>query len=80
MSTVVIEKYVDGICVETVRLPAAPLHVLAGLLPVSARHQLRRHGLDIEALLHDATSASDAQWMDIEEKQVSKRIRISRQD
>lgn len=80
MSTVIIEKYVDGICVEELRLPAAPLQFLAGLLPTKARRELRRHGLDLEELLHDAAPASRAQWMDIEEKQVAKRIRITRGD
>lgn len=80
MSTVIIEKYVDGIWVEKIQLPAAPLRFLAGLLPDRARRDLRRHGLDVEALLNDAASSSGPQWMDVEEKKVAKRIRISRRD
>lgn len=80
MSTVIIEKYVDGIWVEKIQLPAAPLRFLAGLLPARARRDLRRHGLDLEALLNDAAAVSGPHWMDIEEKKVAKRIRISRRD
>lgn len=79
-STVIIEKYVDGIWVEKIQLPAAPLRFLAGLLPARARRDLRRHGLDLEALLNDTASFSGPHWMDIEEKKVAKRIRISRRD
>lgn len=80
MSTVIIEKFVDGICVETLQLPAAPLQFMARLLPVMARQDLLRHGLDIEALLNAPASSSAPQWMDIEEKKVAKRVRISRSD
>ncbi len=80
MSTVVIEKYVDGICVEEMQLPAAPLRFLAGLLPAGAKRQLFGQGLDIEALLNEDSRSAGVQWMDVQEKQVAKRIRISRRD
>lgn len=80
MSTVIIEKYMNGICVEKLRLPIAPLQFLARLLPGRARSDLLSHGLDLDALLNDSISSSIPQWMDIEEKKIAKRIRISRGD
>ncbi|MCJ8148657.1 hypothetical protein [Shinella sedimenti] len=80
MSTITIEKYVDGIRVEELKLPTAPLRFVAGLLPARARRELLQHGLDIDALLYGATPSPEPQWMDVEEKNVAKRIRISRQD
>lgn len=79
MSTVIIEKYVDGVCVEEMQLPAGPLRFLAGLLPSSAHRELFRHGIDLDTLLNEPQS-SGAQWLDIEEKQVAKRVRITRRD
>lgn len=78
MSTVIIEKYVDGVPVETFQVPAAPLQLLARLLPAGARRGLLRRGLDIDALLGDAQSYAGDQWIDVEEKRVAKRVRISR--
>lgn len=80
MSTVIIEKYVDGIRKEELRLPAAPLRLLARFLPGSARRGLSGHGLDLDALLNGPASSSAPQWIDIEEKKVKKRIRITRRD
>ncbi|MEN5081690.1 hypothetical protein ABE438_04320 [Bosea sp. TWI1241] len=78
MSTVVIEKYVDGVRVEEFQVPTAPLRLLARLLPAGARRGLLRHGLDLDTLLDDSRPHEGAQWMDVEEKLVAKRIRISR--
>lgn len=80
MSTLRIEKYVDGICVEDMKLPLAPLRFLAGLLPPQARRDLQRHGLDVDALLSDTAAAAPAQWLDVEEGRVSKRVRFSLHD
>lgn len=80
MSTLRIEKYVDGICVEDMNLPLAPLQFLAGLLPPQARRDLRRQGLDVDALLSDAAAAAPVQWLDVEEGRVAKRIRFSLHD
>lgn len=80
MSTIVIEKYVDGICVDALKLPVAPLQFLTGLLPEQARQHLRRRGLDIDALLDAAGPADVVQWLDIQEGQTAKRVRILRQD
>lgn len=80
MSTVIIEKYVDGVCVEQLQIPAKPLQILSSLLPGAAKRELTRHGLDLDALLHDPASPAMTQWMDIEEKDVAKRIRICRHD
>lgn len=79
MSTVLIEKFVDGICVEKLQLPVTPLQLLARLLPAKARRDMLRHGLDIDALLKDPPTSFTEQWLDVEEKKVAKRIRISRQ-
>ncbi len=79
MSTIMIEKYKDGVCVEKLQLPAAPVRCLARLLPSKARHALLSHGLDLTVLLNDI-SRSEPQWMEITEKNVVKRIRISRLD
>lgn len=79
MSTISIEKYVDGICVEELQLPVAPLQFLAGLLPKRARRALWRHGVDLDALLN-ADEPGAAQWLDVKEGGVSKRVRISRRD
>ncbi|PYB71825.1 MULTISPECIES: hypothetical protein [Rhizobium] len=80
MSTIIIEKFVDGICVEELQVPAGPVQFLAGLLPRKAREELLRHGLDIEGLLKDPAAFDTPQWLDVEEKQVAKRVRISRRD
>ena len=80
MSTILIEKYVDGVCVEALNLPLAPLKFVNGLLPGVARQQLRRRGLDIEALLDGRGEKRAAQWLDVEEGQTAKRIRIVRRD
>jgi hypothetical protein len=77
MSTLKIEKYVDGACVEAFQLPVGPLKFLAGLLPGQARQDLLRRGLDIDALLAD-TGHGTTQWLDVEENQLAKRIRFSR--
>lgn len=79
MSTLIIEKYVDGICVEKLQLPVTPLQLLAKLLPSKARRDMLRHGLDIDALLNDPPTTFTEQWLEVEEKKVAKRIRISRQ-
>ena len=79
MSTVLIEKFVDGICVEKLQLPVTPLQLLARLLPAKARRDMLRHGLDIDALLNDPPTSFTEQWLDVEEKKVAKRVRISRQ-
>ena len=78
MSTIVIEKYVDGICVEELNLPVAPLKFLAGLLPNQARRELQRHGIDVDTLLNDADPAAGEQWLEVEEGTVAKRVRITR--
>lgn len=78
MRSILIEKYVDGICVEELKLPVAPLQFLAGLLPNQARRELQRHGIDVDALLNDTAPAVAAQWLEVEEGAVAKRIRISR--
>ena len=80
MSTVIIEKYIDGVSVEKQQVPAALLRFVSGLLPSSAYRQLLRHGLDIDTLLNEQVADSEPQWMDIKEKGVTKRIRISRHD
>lgn len=80
MSTIIIEKYVDGIREEQLRLPAAPVRLLARFLPGSARRSLLGQGLDLDTLLKGPASSSEPQWMDIEEKKVKKRIRIVRCD
>ncbi|WP_224701032.1 class I SAM-dependent methyltransferase [Devosia aquimaris] len=77
MSTIEIEKYVDGVCVEALNLPLAPLQFVSGLLPRQAHEQLRRRGIDIDALL-DGTPV--AQWLDVQEGQTAKRIRVIRRD
>jgi hypothetical protein len=77
MSTILIEKYVDGIAVEQLRLPTAPLQFLAGLLPGQAHRALQRKGLDVNSLLNDATRT---QWLEVTEANVAKRVRISRID
>lgn len=80
MSTIVIEKYVDEICVEQLELPVRPLQLLAKLLPKQAWRQLERRGLDVEALLNDAVPHSGVQWLEVKEKDVLKRVRIMRRD
>ncbi|MDH7804799.1 MULTISPECIES: hypothetical protein [unclassified Rhizobium] len=80
MSIIIIEKYVDGNRVEVLQFPAAPLRFLARLLPVKIRSGLLRRGLDIDTLLNGSTPSFTPQWMEIEEKKVAKRIRISRRD
>ena len=78
MKAIHIEKYVDGICEERLTLPVAPIKFLAGLIPDQARRQLLRQGLDLGALLDDTGDVALTQWLDIEEKQIAKRVRISR--
>ncbi|MBB3929591.1 hypothetical protein GGR25_000610 [Kaistia hirudinis] len=80
MSTIVIEKYVDEICVEQLDLPVRPLQLLARLLPKQAWRQLERRGLDVEALLNDAVPHSGNQWLEVKEKDARKRVRILRRD
>lgn len=80
MSTIVIEKYVDAVCVEQLELPLRPLQFLAKLLPKQAWRQLERRGLDVEALLSDAVPHSGVQWLEVKEKDVLKRVRIMRRD
>lgn len=79
MSTILIEKYMNGVCVEKLQLPVAPIRFLARLLPSKARHALLSYGLDLSVLLNDI-SRSEPQWMEITEKNVVKRIRIYRLD
>ena len=78
MKAIHIQKYVNGLCEEELTIPVAPVRFLAGLMPDRARHELLRHGLDLDALLDDAAEGTPTQWLDIEEKQVAKRIRITR--
>ena len=80
MSTIVIEKYVDEICVEELELPVRLLQILARLLPKQAWRQLERRGLDVEALLNDAVPHSGVQWLEVKEKDARKRVRIMRRD
>jgi hypothetical protein len=77
MRTIHIEKYVDGVRQEAITLPLAPLRFLVGLLPQRARRELERQGLDLQALFDD-TPAPLTQWMDVKEKGLAKRIRITR--
>jgi len=78
MGTIVIEKFVDGICVEELKLPVAPLKFLAGLLPSQAHRELQRHGIDVATLLNDRDAAADEQWLEVQEGTVAKRVRITR--
>lgn len=78
MSTIIIEKYVDGICVEKLGLPVAPLRFLTRLLPGRLKRDLLLHGLDVDALLYDSATSSAEQWIDVKEGNIVKRIRISR--
>ena len=80
MSTIVIEKYVDEICVEQLELPVRALQFIAKLLPKQAWRQLERRGLDVEALLNDAVPHSGVQWLEVKEKDVLKRVRVMRRD
>lgn len=80
MTTILIEKYVEGACVEELRIPVGPLQFVAGLLPGSAFQELQRQGLNLDALLNETNPDRAVQWLDVEEKNVRKRIRISRQD
>ncbi|MBN9333236.1 hypothetical protein [Devosia sp.] len=79
MKTIHIEKYVDGVPQEVLSLPIAPIRMLAGLLPAEARWRLQQHGLDLDLLLEDTPNVP-AQWLEVEEGAVAKRIRISRTD
>jgi hypothetical protein len=76
MKTIHIEKYVDGIRQEELNLPVGPVRFLAGLLPNDMFRQLQQQGLDVEALLSEPNS-SEAQWLDVTEGGVAKRIRVS---
>ncbi|MCX2698232.1 MULTISPECIES: hypothetical protein [Ochrobactrum] len=78
MNFILIEKYVDGICVEQFKLPAAPLKFLSRLLPNRALRELQHRGLDIIALLNDTDQNAAVQWMEVGEGKTVKRIRISR--
>lgn len=78
MSTILIEKYVDGVRVEEFKLPAGPLKFLLGLVPAPALQELQSHGLDLKALLNNSVAAP--QWLDVEEAHITKRVCVSRQD
>ena len=80
MSNIVIEKYVDGICVEKLSLPVAPLRFLAKFLPNQARRELQRCGLDVQALLNDTERAPAEQWLEVQEGNVAKRLRLALHD
>ncbi len=79
MTSIHIEKYVDGICEEHLRVPVGPVKVMAKLLPGSVYRELRRKGIDLLALLDEPGSAP-VQWLDVREGDVAKRIRITRGD
>ncbi|SHO65925.1 hypothetical protein SAMN02745172_02574 [Pseudoxanthobacter soli DSM 19599] len=76
MKMVRIEKYVQGVTQERFKLPAGIARLVVRLLPTEARAQLRRRGLDVDALLNTATPAGDVQWLDVREDGVEKRICI----
>ena len=74
MTKVLIEKYVDGIVVEQIQLPAKPLLFLAGLLPMRAHQELWGKGLDVTSLLNRTTPTH---WLEAKEGNVTKRVRVS---
>lgn len=77
MKMVRIEKYVQGVAQERFKFPAAVARLVVRLLPTEARAQLRRRGLDVDALLNAATPAGGVQWLDVREDGIEKRICIS---
>lgn len=78
MTTIHIEKYIDGVKQESLSLPVRPLRFFADLLPGLAQRELSRHGLDLRALLEESATNAQAQWLDVREGGVQKQIRISR--
>ncbi len=76
MKTIHIEKYVDGIRQEELSLPVGPIRFIAGLLPNDTFRQLQQRGLDIDALLSEP-HGGEAQWLEVTEGGVAKRIRVS---
>lgn len=78
MSTVTIEKYVEGRCVETINLPVSPLRFLMKLLPHKAKSELLEFGLDVEQILAESVQSPSECWLDVEENKVPKRIRVVR--
>lgn len=78
MSTIFIEKYVDGMQQEMISVPVGPVRFLAGFLPGRAKLELSRRGLDLDALLDERAVEPAVQWMDVHEGEVAKKIRISR--
>lgn len=80
MRKILIEKYVDGICVDKLKVPVAPLQFMANFLPKKACRELQRRGLDVQALLNDTAADAPAQWLDVDEGAVAKRVRLSLHD
>lgn len=76
MKIVCIEKYVQGVAQERLKLPVGVARLVVRLLPTEARAQLRRRGLDVDALLNAATPAGGMQWLDVREDGIEKRICI----
>jgi hypothetical protein len=78
MQMIRVEKYIDGICQEQFSVPVSLVRFLAGLLPVSARWRLRLKGIDLDAMVTASRGAPAAiQWIDVTEKGVAKRIRLT---
>ncbi|MDR6434709.1 hypothetical protein [Brucella pseudogrignonensis] len=78
MKTIVVEKYVNGNCVEKYTLPLSATRLFARFLPNKAIAELQSYGINIKALLDDTSPSVSEQWLDVEEHSIIKKIRISR--
>ena len=77
MKIILIEKYVNGTCMEKFRLPTTPLQYFFRLLPNNTKAKLRIHGIDIDVLLTCPNPKNTDHWITIQEGNITKHIRIS---